>query len=97
MPQYPLNPRAGGNNSALDVSTTTVIKATPGTVFTVSVTTAGSAAGGVYDAATTAGDIAANLVAAIPDAVGVTVLTWPCATGILVKPGTGQVLSVSFS
>lgn len=97
MPQNPLVPRYGGVNEKLNVTAATVIKATPGTVFRVSVTTAGSAAGSVYDAATTAGDVAANLVASIPDSVGVIDLTWPCATGILVVPGTGQTVSVSYS
>jgi len=97
MPQNPLVPRYGGVNEKLDITAATVVKATPGTVFRVSVTVAGSAAGSVYDAATTAGDTAANLVASIPASVGVTDLTWPCATGILVVPGTGQTVSVSYS
>lgn len=97
MPQSSLGPRAGGNQSARDISAATVIKAAPGTVFRVSVTTAGTAAGAIYDAAATNGNTAANLVATIPDAVGVTLLEWPCTNGILIVPGTGQVLSVSFS
>jgi hypothetical protein len=97
MAQYPITPRPGGSLSSLNISAATVVKARPGTLFRVSVTTAGSAAGAVYDAATTGGNVAANLVAAIPDAAGVIELEWPVANGILIVPGTGQVLSVSYS
>lgn len=97
MPQNPIVPRPGGNASHLNISAETVVKAFPGTVFTVVVTTAGSAAGAVYDAATTSGDVAANLVATLPNTVGVYNLSFPCANGILVVPGTAQVVSVAYA
>lgn len=94
--QNPLGPRPGGSLSALDLTTATVVKASPGTVYRVVVNTAGSTAGGIYDAATTAGNVAANLVATI-EAAGVYNLEFPCATGILFEPGTGMVASVSYA
>lgn len=97
MPQNPIVPRPGGNASRLNITEATVVKALPGTCFTVSVTTAGSAAGAVYDAATTGGDTAANLLASLPNEVGVYSLSFPCANGILVVPGTAQVVSVAFA
>lgn len=97
MAQYPIVPREGGSQSQLDITAATVVKATPGTLYRVSVTTAGSAAGAAYDASATSGDIAANLIASIPDSVGVIELVWPCANGILIVPGTSQVVSVSFA
>jgi hypothetical protein len=97
MSQNPLVPRYGGNASNLNISTATVVKAYPGTLFRISVTTAGSAAGSAYDAATTAGNVAANLIASIPNTVGTYELEWPCGTGILIDPGTGQVLSVAYA
>jgi|SRR6185437_4014917 len=97
MPQNALVPRYGGNASKLNITAATVVKATPGTLFRVSVNTAGSAAGSAYDASTTSGNIAANLIADIPNTVGIYELEWPCAAGILIVPGTGQVLSVSFA
>lgn len=97
MPQNPIVPAPGGNASRLNVTAATVVKATPGTVFTVSVTTAGSAAGAVYDAAATSGNTAANLVATLPNTVGVYSLTFPCSKGILVVPGTAQVVSVAYA
>ena len=96
MPQYGLGPRPGGNASELNLTAATVVKASPGTVYRVIVNTAGSTAGGIYDAATTAGNVAANLIASI-EAAGVYYLEFPCFNGILFEPGTGMVASVSYS
>ena len=40
---------------------------------------------------------AANKIASIPNTVGVITLDWPCAVGIVVTPGSGQVLAVSYA
>ncbi len=93
--QTPYVPRP--TSTKLDITAQTVVKASPGKLFTVSVTTAGSTAGTVNDSATVAGIAAANLVGSF-EAVGVyPFYDWPCAAGIVITPGTGQVLSVSFS
>lgn len=97
MPQYPIVPREGGSQSHLNITAATVVKATPGTLWTITVNTAGSAPGTASDVATTGGVSAANLVAEIPNTVGIYELTWPCLVGITITPGTGQVLSVSFT
>lgn len=94
--QNPLVPRQGGNASALNLTAATVVKSTPGTVWRVIVNTAGTTAGGIYDAASTAGNTAANLIASI-EAAGVYILEFPCANGILFEPGTGMVASVAYS
>lgn len=98
MPQYPLVPSAGGSANKLNVTAATVIKATPGTLFTVSVIVAGSTVGAVYDSASTSGNTAADQVAVIPDTVGiVNANAFPCLVGITVVPGTGQTLAVAWS
>ncbi len=97
MPQNPLVPRIGGNRSVENITAATVIKATTGTIFKVSVNIAGTADGKVSDTTTVGGVAAANLVAPIPFAVGVINLEWPCTSGIVVTPGAGQTLSVSYS
>jgi hypothetical protein len=94
--QNPLGPRPGGNASALDLSSTTVVKSSPGTLYRVSVTTAG-AAGAVYDYASSSGYGAANLIGTVPATVGVYEFEWPCAVGIVYVPGSAQVASISFS
>jgi len=93
----PYFPRPGGNANLLNITAAAVVKATPGTIYNVSVTTAGSAPGAVHDVATVGAAAAANLVASIPNTVGNYSLIFPCATGIVVTPGTGQVLSVSYN
>ncbi len=97
MAQYPIVPRQGGSQSHLDITVATVVKATPGTLWTVTVTTAGSTVGTASDVATTGGVAASNLIAEIPNTVGVYSLTWPCLAGIVITPGTGQVVSVAFA
>jgi hypothetical protein len=88
---------AQGINSFLNISAATAVKSTKGRIVKVNVTTAGSAPGSVYDRATTSGTGAANLVASIPNTVGSYTIDFPCANGIVVTPGTGQVVSVSFN
>ena len=98
----PLVPRYGGTSSALDVSALTAVKASPGTLYRVTVLTAATAGTfGVYDAATTGAAAATNAVlsyaAAYPAVGTVFTLEWPCANGIVVNPGTGGSVSVSYA
>jgi hypothetical protein len=87
---------ATGAKSVLNITAATVVKATPGRLVKISVTTAG-AAGTANDCITTGAAAAANLIAAIPAAVGVISLDWPCAVGITITPGAAQVISVSYT
>jgi len=86
-----------GINTVLNISTPTVVKAMKGRITKVNVTTAGSTTGSVYDHPTTAGVAAANLVGVIPDVVGNYLFDFPCGTGIVIVPGTGMVVSVSYN
>lgn len=98
MPQYPLAPVPGGTATTLDVTAATIIKNSPGRLFTISVVVAGSAAGAVYDSASTSGNTAANQIGVIPNTAGpVSFNAMPTATGIVVAPGTGQTVTVSWS
>jgi hypothetical protein len=89
-----------GAKSTLNVSAATLITTAANPVGSriarVSVTTAGSGAGSLYDSATVAGAAAANLIATIPNAVGVITIDFPVTAGIVVVPGAGQVVSVSY-
>lgn len=97
MPQFPIAPSVANANSVRAITAATVVKPNAGTVYTILVSIAGTAAGAVYDANTTGGDVAANLVASIPDATGVVQINWPCKSGILVVPGAGQTVSIAFA
>ena len=87
----------GGNRALLDVTAAAVVKATSGILVSVSVIVAGSATGTVNDVATTGGAAAANQFGTIPNTVGTYTWNWPCGTGIVVVPGAGQTLAVSYS
>lgn len=85
-----------GVSSSLNITAATVVKPSRGRLVRINVIAAGSAAGSANDAATTGAAGAANQVFAIPNTVGSYFLDWPCATGIVVTPGTGQTIAVSF-
>lgn len=82
--------------SSLNISASTVVKASRGNIAKVVVLTAGSAAGAIHDCATTGAAAAANKVATIPNTVGVYTLEFPCFNGITYVLGTGQVVSITY-
>ncbi len=90
-----VNVNVGGTASALNVTASTAVKATPGKLVRISVLVAG-AAGAVHDCATTGAAADANKVAVIPAAVGIYELDWPCLIGITYVPGAAQVVSITY-
>jgi hypothetical protein len=86
-----------GTRAFFNITANTLVKAAPGRVASISVIVAGSSAGSVHDAATIAGGTSANGIAVIPTTVGVYSIDFPCANGIVLKPGTGQTLAISFN
>jgi hypothetical protein len=98
-----LGPQPGGNSTVLNITAAGVIKASPGTVFTITVAAAGSA--GVLtlnDATTTGAASAANTIMSVPfgsiNAGDPITLSWPCLVGIVVSAvTTGGVFAISYS
>jgi len=86
-----------GNKNALNLSADTLVKNGPGRCMRVNVITAGTTPGSLYDAAKIADAAAANQFGTVPNAVGTTIINWPCLKGIVYKLGTGQVVSISYS
>lgn len=82
-------------DNGFNISSPTVVKLGASRIVRVSVLSAGSSVGGVYDQATVTGYTVATQVAVIPNVVGITFIDWPCTNGILIIPGTGQVVAVS--
>ena len=85
--------------STLNITSETVVYAKPGLLVSIVVTTAGSAVGSIHDAATTGASAAGNLVAVIPETVGPIQFGgggFPLENGLLVIPGTGQVVNVAY-
>lgn len=105
--QTPYNSQAsvlttvGGQNSALDVTVATVVKAAQGRLVRITVLAVATAGTfGAYDTTTTGGAATANAIvqytASWPAVGTVITLEWPCANGIVVNPGTNGAVSVSY-
>lgn len=86
----------GGTLNTYDITAATVVKATPGRIAKISIVVAGSAPGTVNDCATTGAVAVTNEIAALPNTAGITNFDWPCTTGIVVTPGTGQTVAISY-
>ena len=84
-----------GSRVSSGVSVATVASASPGRLAVVSVTAAGTGAGAIYDANATG--VTTNPLYTIPMAVGVVFVNLPVINGIVIAPGTGQVVTVSYS
>lgn len=84
-----------GVRNSLDISTATVAYATAGRIASVVVTTAGTTTGSIYDS--NSASASTGKIFTIPNTVGVTVLNFPVVNGIVVSPGSGQVVSISYS
>jgi len=90
-----------GSANHYNVTAATVIKATPGRLVRISVSTAPTAGAlSANDCATTGAAAVGNQIVSIAfgsvTAGQQILLDWPCTTGIVVNPGTGGVLAVSF-
>ena len=88
---------ATGRTRVLNISAATVIKATPGRIVKVQVLVAGTTVGTINDLAVLTGAALANQVGVIPNTVGPFDISMPCSTGILIVPGTGQTVAVSYN
>lgn len=84
-----------GNQVDTGISAAKVVSSKQGRLVRISVTTAGSASGVAYDAVATG--ITTSPLAAIPNTVGIIDVNLPVDNGIVIAPGTGQVVTVSFS
>lgn len=84
-------------NSALNITVATVVKAAPGTALVATVVVAGAGAGSINDCITTGAADATNTIASLPTTVGPIALNFPCQLGIVVKPGAGQTIAISYA
>lgn len=77
------------------ITSATLVKAGQGRIARVSVVVAGSSAGAVYDAS--AATATTDKLVTLPTTVGVTEINLPVNNGIVVAPGTGQTIAISYS
>ena len=83
-----------GAQSLANITAPTLVKASAGRVVVVSVSVAG-AVGAIYDA--NSATATTNKLYVIPAATGVVILNIPTNFGIVVAPGAGQVVAISYS
>ena len=84
-----------GAQQLADITTATLVMTGQGRLANVLVIDAGSAAGAIYDASATG--VTTNKVWTLPTTAGITVLNIPINNGIVVAPGAGQRIVVSYS
>lgn len=87
--------QVSGSRVSRQISAATVVLVGQGRIARVIVTTAGSAAGSIYDASVSTATTPRIFV--IANTLGVTEINIPVDNGIVVAPGTGQVVTVSYS
>ena len=85
-----------GSSLAITAGTPAIVKAGPGMVCALTVIAAGSGVGTINDCTATAAATTANQMASIPETVGTYQLNFPALHGIVVTPGTGQQVSLSY-
>lgn len=78
-----------------NITATTVVNASAGRLATVSVTTAGTTGGIIYDANDTG--TTTRPIYVMDNTVGVVFVNLPVVYGIVVVPGSGQAVSISYS
>jgi hypothetical protein len=78
-----------------NITATAIVNNAAGRLAVISVTTAGTTTGVIYDADTTG--ITTRPIYIIPNTVGVVFVNLPVVYGIVVVPGTSQAVTVSYS
>jgi hypothetical protein len=84
-----------GSLSSNAITSATLVKAGSGRLASVSVVVKGSGDGIIYDA--NLASLTTNAIYTIPQTAGVFVINFPVSNGIVVVPGAGQTISVSYS
>jgi hypothetical protein len=84
----------GLQNNA-NITSATVVKSSSGRLAMISVIAGGSSNGTIYDATSTAST--STPIFTIPDTPGVFFANLPVTNGIVVVPGSGQVVTISYS
>ena len=84
------NIELAGNKNTLNLSASTQVKTGAGRILAVSITTAGTTVGGLYDAATIGAIGPTNLLIVVPTTVGVSSYNLTFQYGLVYVPGAGQ-------
>jgi hypothetical protein len=86
-----------GTATSATVTAPTLVATGAGTLVSVSVVVAGTATGFIHNAAATGAAVAANAMVAAPNTIGVYPAGTVFSAGLVIAPGTGQSLCVTYS
>jgi len=89
--------RGLGTQTSVTITAPTLIFIGAGYLVNFSVVVAGSASGTINNANAVASATAANVLCAIPATVGITKVGQVFSSGLVVTPGTGQSVNVTYS
>lgn len=89
--------RGLGTQTSVTVTAATVIYVGAGYLVNFSVVIAGSTTGTINNANSVASVAAANALCAVPNSIGVVKVGQIFSAGIVVTPGTGQSINVTYS
>jgi hypothetical protein len=90
-------PKWGGPASSLNLTSATAVRTGAGILAVVTVIVAGSAPGTANDCTTTGAATVANQIVGIPNTVGAYQISMPYQNGLVIVPGTGQTVAISYS
>lgn len=86
-----------GTTAFLGSSAPTLVTIGAGRLVNVYVIVAGSAAGTIHDAASVAAATAGNTLIDTPTTTGIYQVNIPYSSGLIIQPGTGQVINITYS
>jgi hypothetical protein len=92
-----INAKAFGTITSSTVTGATLVVSGSGRLINFSIVVAGSAVGGIYNQTTISGPIAANQLVATPTTIGVYQSGQFFTNGLVIAPGTGQSINVTYS
>lgn len=87
---------ASDEQSQSNISDDSQVKSGEGTLLGFVVTTAGLGVGTIHDAADVASANTSNIIAVIPTIVANTLFTIKFTNGLVVKPSSNQIVSISY-
>lgn len=86
-----------GSSTYLGATVPSLVATGEGRLVNVVISVAGSAAGTIHDAASVADASASNVIFVTPATAGSGTANVPFTNGLVISPGTGQTISVTYS
>jgi hypothetical protein len=86
-----------GGNASIGITAPTLISSEAGRLVNLYVIDGGSSGGFIHDASSVAAASTLNALTTIPTTAGITSVNIPFSNGLVVIPGTGQSINITYS